>query len=340
MSFSKIVSLTLVVALLLVVGVSTFGAEKQIIIKLGHGDSADESYGGKHNGAMTFKRLVESKSGGRIKVEVYPDNQLGAPREMFESVKMGSMQIVWDGSSNFTGFVPEFMVFSIPYTFPNVNVALDVLNGQFGKDLSALSVQKAGVRLLAYTHNGWRNFTNNKRPIKTPADLKGLKIRTQEDPAMMKIVTSLGGSATPISWSELYTSLQQGVVDGEENPTSMIQVAKLYEVQKYMTLDGHIFGVNPICINEKFYQGLPSDLRAVVAESARTAALVYNGLVEFGAGMDIEDLEKKGMQIYVPTAAERQLFIKGTAPVKDFVISKIGATWPNKLLKAIEAASK
>lgn len=311
-------------------------ADKQIVIKLGHGDSEDNSYGGEHNGAVAFKQLVESRTDGRVKVEIYPNNQVGSPREMFESTKMGSLQMVWDGSSNFVGFVPEFMVFSMPYIFPNVNVALRVLDGQFGKELSAASIKRSGVRILAYTHNGWRSFTNNKKVIRTPADIKGMKIRTQEDPAMMKIVESMGGSATPIAWGELYTALQQGVVDGEENPTSMVQVAKLYEVQKYMTLDGHIFGVNPICINEKFYQSLPADIRFIIKDSAQTAGFIYNGLVEYGATLDVADLTKKGMKIYSPTEAEYQQFVKAAqGPCKEFVVSKIGKEWPDKLLKAI-----
>lgn len=311
-------------------------AANPILIKLGHGDTADTSYGGVHNGAMAFKQLVESRSGGRIQVEIYPNNQVGSPREMFESTKMGSLQMVWEGTSNFAGFLPEFMVFSMPYIFPNVTVALNVLDGQFGRDLSALSVKKTGVRLLAYTQIGWRNFTNNKRVIKSPADIKGLKMRTQEDPAMMKIVQSMGGSATPIAWGELYTALQQGVVDGEENPTSMVQVAKLYEVQKYMTMDGHILAINPVCINEKFYQSLPEDLRFIIKDSAHTAALIYNGVNQWGATLDVADLTKKGMQIYVPTEAEYQQFVKAAqGPVKEFVVSKIGKEWPEKLLKAI-----
>ena len=329
-------AVVLVSILMFAAGIAT-AAEKPIVIKLGHGDTADESYGGVHNGAMTFKRLVESRTAGKVIVEVYPNNQLGSPREMFESTMMGSLQMVWEGSSNFAGLFPEFMIFSMPYIFPNVNVALDTLNGPFGDALSELCVKKTGVRLFYFTHIGWRSFTNNTRIIKTPADLKGLKIRTQEDPAMMMIVKSLGGSPTPIAWGELYTALQQGVVDGEENPTSMIQVAKLYEVQKYLTMDGHIFGVNPICINEKFFKSLPEDIQYIVLDSARTAGLVYNGLVEYGATMDVEDLAKKGMNIYFPTEAEHAAFVEASQkPVRDFVVSKIGAEWPNKLIDAIK----
>jgi C4-dicarboxylate-binding protein DctP len=314
-------------------------AASPIVIRLGHGDSADNNYGGVHNGAMAFKQLVESRSGGRLQVDIFPNNQVGSPREMFESVKMGSLQMLWEGIGAFTGFVPEFMIFSMPYIFPNVTVAMKVLDGDFGDELAALSTKKTGVRILAYSQYGYRHFTNNKRVVKTPADMKGLKIRTQEDPAMMKLVQSMDATATPIAWGELYTALQQGVVDGEENPTSMIQVAKLYEVQKHMTMDGHILAINPVCISEKFYQSLPQDLRHIIRDSAHTAALVYNGVNTYGAGLDVADLAKKGMQIYVPTDAERQQFVKAAqGPVKDFVVSKIGKEWPDKLLKAIAAA--
>jgi tripartite ATP-independent transporter DctP family solute receptor len=318
--------------------VSVVGAaENQIVIKLAHSDSADNSLGGTQNGALAFKSLVESRSNGRIKVEVYPNAQLGSPREAFQSVKIGSVQMTWDGSSNWTEFCPSLMVFSMPYIFPNTTVAFNILNGgQFGKELSNQMIKDSGVRILAYSTNGWRCFTNSKHPVHTPADLKGMKIRTQGDPAMMKIAQSLGGNPTPIDFNELYTSLQQGVCEGEENPTSMIQVARLYEVQKYLTLDEHILGINPFVINEKFYQSLPENLRYIIWDSANTAANVYNGLVQYGATQDLTDLAKKGMNIYVPTAAERQLFVKGAqGPVKDYVISKIGSTWPNKLLNAI-----
>jgi len=339
MNSKKLTSLFFVLMLLVSVtlSVSIVGAaDKQIVIRLAHSDTADNNLGGEQNGALAFKSLVETRTNGRVKIEIYPDAQLGSPREAFQGLKIGSMEMNWDGSSNWAGFCPTLMVFSMPYIFPNANVAFNVLNGKFGEELSQQMIKDTGVRVLAYSTNGWRCFTNNKRPIHTPADLKGLKLRTQEDPAMMKIVQSLGGNATPIAWNELYTSLQQGVCDGEENPTSMIQVAKLYEVQKYLTIDEHIFGVNPIVINEKFYQSLPADLRYIILDSSITAANIYSQLVQWGATQDLTDLAKKGMNIYVPTDAERQLFVKGAqGPVKDFVISKIGAAWPNKLLKAI-----
>lgn len=337
----RLLGACIVGVLLLSLVVSVSAAPKTITIKLSHGDTADGSWGTVDNGAVTFKRLVEAQSGGRIKVEIYPNCQLGSEREMYESVIMGTTQMTWCSSAPITGWVPEVMVFSMPYVFSNPTVAFKVLDGEFGQELSNLVMKKVGMRFLGYGHIGFRHFTNNIKPVRTPEDMKGMKIRTREDPAEMKIVSSLGASPTPIAWGELYTALQQGVVDGEENPTSMIQVAKIYEVQKYLTLDGHVFGVNPITINEKFYQSLPEDLKKIVADSARTAVMTYRGLIEYGNGLDLEDLAKKGMEIYNPTPDELGKFRAATqGPVREFVAGQIGDAWVNKLLKAVEEAEK
>lgn len=321
--------------------VNANAASKPIILKLSHGDAADGSYATVDNGALTFKRLVEARSDGRIKVEIYPNCQLGSEREMFESAMMGTTQMTLCSTAPLAGWFPEVSALSIPYLFDSSVVALKVLDGDFGSDFNKLLIKKTGLRFLSYAHIGFRNFTNNVRPIKTPADMKGLKIRTRENPVEMEIVKSLGASPTPIAWGELYTALQQGVVDGEENPTSMIQVAKLYEVQKYLTLDGHVFGVEPFTINEKFYQSLPEDLRYIVADSARIGAMAYRGLLEFGNALDIQDLTKKGMIIYAPTPEEIAKFKEATQePVIKFLAKEIGNEWIDKLLKAIEVAKK
>ena len=339
--YKKLFLFSLVLLMCLTLALNVNAASQPIVIKLSHSDTADGSYGSCDNGALTFKRLVENRSDGRLKVEIYPNNQLGSEREQFENLMMGTTQMTWCSTPTLSGWIPEIGVFDVPYLFSSAVVAFKVLDGDFGKDFNKLLIEKTGLRFLSYSHLGFRNFTNNVRPIKTPADMKGLKIRTQENPFMMQMVKSLGASPTPIAWGELYTSLQQGVVDGEENPTSMIQVAKLYEVQKYLTLDGHIFGVDPVTINEKFYQSLPDDLKYIVADSARIATIAYRGLLEFGNGMDIQDLTTKGMKIYAPSPAEIAQFKEATqGPVKEFLVKEIGNEWIDKLLAAIEQAEK
>ena len=340
MFLKKMSIFVLVISLVLTISMACFAASP-ILIKLSHGDTADGSYGTCDNGALTFQRLVESRSAGRIKVEIYPNCQLGSEREMEESVMMGTTQMTWCSTPDYAGWVPEIGVLGIPYLFSSPSIAFKVLDGDFGKEFNEFFVKKSGIRFLSWGHIGFRHFTNNVRPIKSPEDMKGLKMRVQQNPVSIQMVKSLGGNPTPIAWGELYTSLQQGVVDGQENPTSMIQVAKLYEVQKYLTLDGHVFGINPLAINEKFYQSLPDDLKFIVADSARIAAIAYRGLLEFGNGLDIQDLTKKGMEIYAPSPAEVAKFKDATqGAVKEYLVKEIGKEWVDKLTAAIEKAEK
>ncbi|MDD4363849.1 MAG: DctP family TRAP transporter solute-binding subunit [Atribacterota bacterium] len=337
--FTKKLSMVFFAVILVLVFSMISLAQNPIVIKLSHGDTADGSWGTCDNGAVTFKRLVESRSDGRIKVEIYPNCQLGSEREMEESVMMGTTQATWCSTPDYAGWIPEIGILNIPYLFDTAVVAFKVMDGDFGREFNEFMIEKTGIRFLGYGHIGFRNFTNNVRPIRTPADMVGLKIRTQENPVAMQMVKALGASPTPIAWGELYTSLQQGVVDGEENPTSMIQVAKLYEVQKYLTMDGHTFGINPLAINEKFYQSLPDDLKYIVADSGRIACIAYRGLLEYGNGLDIDDLTQKGMEIYFPTPDEIALFKEATQePVIEWLAGQIGREWIDKLLNAIEEA--
>ena len=339
--YKKLFLFSLVLLICLTIAFSMSVASQSIVIKLSHGDAAEGDSAFKQKGCLTFKSLVETRSDGRLKIEIYPNSQLGSEREMFEGVMMGTTQMTWSGTAVLAGWIPEISVLNLPYLFNSPVVAFKVLDGDFGRDLNKLLIEKTGLRFLSYGHIGFKHFTNNVRPIKTPADLKGLKIRTRENPTEIQMVKSLGASATPIAWGELYTSLQQGVVDGEENPTSMIQVAKLYEVQKYLTLDGHIFGVEPICINEKFYQSLPDDLKFIVADSASIASMVYRGLMELGSASDILDLTVKGMEIYAPSPAEVAQFKEVCqVPVKESLVKEIGNEWVDKLFGAIKQAEK
>jgi len=339
----KLLFLSLVVILLLFsLTVSISAADKPIIIKLAHIDSTNiKEWGSFHNGALTFKRLVEARSEGRIKVEIYPSCQLGSERELFESLMLGTVQMTMCSTSPLTNWVPELMIFEIPYLFNNTEIALKVLDGKFGQEIKDFVIKKVGIRFIAYPYNGFRHFTNSVRPIRTPEDMKGLKIRVREDPVSMKIVTCLGASPTPISWGETYTSLQQGVVDGQENPITIIQDARFYEVQKYLTLDGHVFSIHPFEINEEFYQSLPGDLKRIVNESARDAVTAFRGLLEYGGAIGIQKLAEKGMEIYAPSAEDLAKFKAATQePVKNFVIEKIGEKWVNKLIEAIKVAEE
>jgi len=191
-----------VLVFLMVLGLfSTFAfAEEPIIIKYAHADPPDPINGPAHGDALTFKSLVESGSNGRIKVEIYPGAQLGSERELLEGVHMGTIEMCNVSEGSVAGFFPDILVLSIPYLFDSAPQAWKVLDGPFGQDLMEEMRKATGIRCLTITENGFRNFTTDVRLIKKPEDLKGLKIRTMENPAHMEMVKALGAEATPIPW--------------------------------------------------------------------------------------------------------------------------------------------
>ncbi|HQJ25500.1 MAG TPA: DctP family TRAP transporter solute-binding subunit, partial [Bacillota bacterium] len=235
-------------------------AAPKLILKLAHADAVDITTSRKHAQCITFANLVNAQSGGRLEVQVFGAGQLGAEREYVEAVQAGTVQ-AGIASGVIGSFFPPAMMTDIPYLFPTATVAWKVLDGPFGQKLSDMFLARTGMRNLAFAEVGFRHFTNSKRPIKSPADIKGLKIRVQETQVYLRLINSMGGSPTPVAWTETYTALQTKVVDGQENPISSIVFAKLYEVQKYLTLDGHVYGVDWFVINEKFFQSLDKDLQ-------------------------------------------------------------------------------
>lgn len=294
-----------------------------------------------HTAAVVFKKMVEERTGGSIQVNLYPNSQLGDEPELWQQLKDGTIQASTASCMPLSNFVPEWAAFMLPYLTDSPEVMYRVLEGPVGERLKRLVIQKIGCRILGWSFLGFRNFTNNVRPIRSPADMKGLKIRVTQSPEAVKMVEGLGAQATPIPWSELYGALQQKVVDGQENPLSMIEQAKLYEVQKYLTLDGHTLGVLPITVNEKAFQALSTDQKAIVKDSAQQAIAIFRAQLYLGNTLWIDDLKQKKMIIYTPTAAEYRQFQEGAQKaVIPYVRSKIGNEWVDAVLKAVKEVEK
>ena len=294
-----------------------------------------------HTVAVVFKKLVEERTGRNIQVNIYPNSQLGDEPELWQQLKDGIIQVSTASCMPLSNFVPQWSAFMLPYLTNSPEVMYRVLEGPVGEQFKKLTIDKIGVRILGWSFLGFRNFTNNTRPIRSPADMKGLKIRVTQSPEAVKMVEGLGAQATPISWSELYSALQQGVVDGEENPLSMIEQAKLYEVQKYLTLDGHTLGVLPIAVNEKVFNSLSPEYKDIVKDSAQQAIAVFRAQLYLGNTLWIDDLKQKKMQIYVPNAAEYKQFQDAAQKmVIPYVRSKIGNEWVDKVIKAVKDAEK
>jgi tripartite ATP-independent transporter DctP family solute receptor len=308
----------------------------QVEIRLGHSDPADIYTSRKAAGSTVFKNMVENETGGAIKVNLFPAGQLGGEREVAEAVKLGSVQVGML-SGPFSGFCREAQVFDIPYLFPSHLVAYRTLDGPFGKELAEECLKKTGMRILTYAQVGFRNFTNSAKVIKSPTDLKGLKFRVMENPVYMNLVRSMGAAPTPIPWPETYTALQQKVVDGQENPISAIKFAKLYEVQKYMTMDGHTFGVSFMLVNERFFQSLPKEHQTILKNAALTSVVSENGIDNLDSAIGIQFLKDKGMEIYSPTAAEKAQFRAVAQPaVIEYLEKQIGRPWIDKVLNAVK----
>ena len=327
----------LVLSLVIVSFLTLSVSAAPVIIKFCHGDVAEESYYSWESSVRTFKRLVETRSGGDITVEIYPNCQLGGEREQFEQVMMGTAQMTSVSISPLSAWIPEVMVLDIPYAFTESWKLFEILDGWFGQELSDLVLEETGLRILGFANGGFRSFYNNVKPFHSPDDLKGMKIRTRENEAEMEMTRATGASVTPISWSEIYTSLQQGVVDGGQNAIADILNANIYEVQKYLTLSNHSTNISPISINEKFYQSLSPEHKKIIADSAREAIMAYRGFIEYGAAIGLEKLEAEGMEIYSPTSEEMDQFKNVMQkPIEDFVENKIGREWIEKLYQAID----
>lgn len=296
--------------------------------------------------AEVFKSEVEANSNGRIKVELYPNGVLGKEPETMIQVKSGVVQSYISSSGGIAQFYPLIDVTNMPFAFSSYNVGYKVYDGAFGQALAKDIEAKAGFKVLGFGESGgFFAITNSKKPIKSPADMRGIKLRTMALPLHQEIVKALGASPTTVAWAEVYTSLQTGVVDGQMNPISIIAMAKFQEVQKYITLTNHLYAPYVWVINPKFFNDLPADLKAVVTEAARTGLLAGRGLSR------IIDASEKGlptlatkMEVYVPTTAEMKQFRDATMPAaRKFMTDKYkkeGQTWVDMFYKAIEQAEK
>lgn len=312
-------------------------AQPRITIRIAHADPADPYVAQKQAQAVTFKALVEAGSGGRITVQIYPAGQLGGEREYVEAVNLGTIEMGL-ASGVVSGFFREAMVFDIPYLFPSEAVAWKVLDGPFGQKLSELLAQKTNMINLGYGEVGFRNFTNNVRPIRTPDDLRGLKIRVMETPIYVRLVRALGASPTPIAWPEVYNALNQGVVDGQENPVSTIDYAKLYEVQKYLTLDGHSFGVDFTLINKRFFNSLSREDQALIRRAAYTSAMVNRGVKALNESIALDKLQRR-MEVYSPTPEQLAQFReRAQGPVIEWMSTQIDPSLIREVLQAVEEA--
>lgn len=292
--------------------------EKDIYtIMLGH---VQPETGSHQKTSEKWKELVEEKSDGRLKVEVYPGGQLGDERAIVEGLRTNTVQAALSGGVLPT-IEPKFGIVDLPFVFDSPEDAHEKLNGDLGTKLFDLLPQH-GIKGLAWTEVGMRHMTNSVRPIQSPEDLKGLKMRVAENDVYVQTFKNLGANATPLAFTELFTALEQKVVDGQENPVNLIHSSKFHEVQKYLSLTGHFYGSGPLIMSLEFYENLPEDLQNVIDEASKeTLEYQYEFIAEEEEKL-LSELEAAGMEIV--RDIDKEPFKKLVQPVYDEFEDSIG----------------
>ncbi|ANQ23806.1 C4-dicarboxylate ABC transporter substrate-binding protein [Vibrio natriegens] len=282
-------------------------------IRVGHG-AADTYH--MHKAWVKFKELVEKESNNDITVDIYPNGQVGGDRELTEAVQSGIVDMTAPVVEVMAGWDPAFSVPGLPYTFSSREEALKALNGEFGHKLLA-KVEDFGIKGLGWMENGIRNITSNKCPIKQPSDLNGVKIRTMQVEAHMDAFKAMGANPTPMSFNEVYSALQQGVVDAQENPLGHIYSSRFYEVQKCLTLSGHVYSTHMVLANPDFYAGLSDEDRALI-DSALARAIDYQQEVIASEEQEqLAAIKAAGVTVTNLTPEEVAKFQEVTAPIRE-----------------------
>lgn len=311
--------------------VLTGTAFAQVKLTLGHNAAVGNP---KHEASVKFAELVKEKSGGKIVVQVAPAAQLGDDVPILTSLRNGAVDFAANSQGSISSVIPEYAAFGMPFLFPTLQTAWKVMDGPVGEELAKLSADK-GLVVLGYWDNGIRHVSNKLRPINTTADMKGLKVRTPPDPATIDIMKALNAEPEQIKFSELYVALQQGVVDGQENPLMNIYSSKLYEVQKYISLTAHKYEMTPFVMSKRTYDRMSEADRKIIREAALEATKFNRQLSLESDQKLIGELKAKGVEINQPDLAP---FIVATQSVTDQWLKGPQGPFVKKVVEAAKAA--
>ena len=312
-----------------------FAAAAETVIKIGHG--AAESFH-MHRALLKFEELVETGSNGEIDVQIFPSSQMGPDREMIEGVQTGVLEMAIPPSSFFAGWDPAFAVIELPYMYASKDIAFDVLDGAAGDSMLA-RVENQGLVGLGWLELGVRNVTNNVRPIASPQDLEGVKLRTMKVPAHVATFESLGANPTPMNFGEVYSALQQGVIDGQENPLAIITSQRFYEVQKYLSTTGHVFAVYMPVVSKPFFDSLSAEHQQLIRASMARARAHQAELVAAEDASQLDEIRSAGVEVLELTAEQRQAFADQTESVRLQYRDEVGAEAYDAWVAAVGAAS-
>lgn len=300
------------------------GKNEKIVIKYTHGVGTDPS--DPHQWvALKFKELAEKYTDGKVEVQIFPGGQLGSEQRGFQDVQNGVVQATSLAGNNAAVFAPSVGVYDLPYLFKSREEAYKVIDGIWD-DLNKKMIEESGTRALIWFDQGFRVLTNSKRPVQTLDDLKGLKIRVPQNPMMIGAFKAWGCEPVPIAWDETFNALQQGVVDGQENPHTVNNSMKFYEAkQKYITDIHYKMWIGPVVVQEKWLQSLPADVRDALIKAGKETALAEREFIQKLESDALENLKKNGMQ-YLGAPKDEDEWQKRAMAIWPQFYSKIGGT--------------
>ena len=314
---------------------SSANLNAQIVIKLGHDQPNTSSH---QKAALKWKELVEERTHGQIKVNVFPAMMLGSGTQMVEQVQAGALEAAILPTAWIAPVAPGVQVLDLPFLFPNRTVAYDVIDGPVGAQILK-PLEKVNIEGVAFWESGFKQFTGDF-PIREPSDYKGHKIRTMPAPVIQEQFKAFGATPAAIDFKELYSALQQHVVDGEENPIATIALMRFYEVQKYLTLSDHGFIAYVFMINKPFLDKLPADQRKILIDSAKEAGRYQRELIRASEKGFLEKFRKAGVDIITLTPEQRAKFMQASKPVYDWFIRKQGSSTLDLIRNEIAAVQK
>ena len=295
-----------------------------------------------HKTVLHFKELVEKNSNGRFKVDIYHSTMLGNDAQLVEATQSGDLQMMFTNTGNLLSFVPELGVFALPFAFPSHEVAYKVLDGSFGKEMLDIMEKKGSMVGISYLEAvAYRELSTKNKVVRVPGDMAGIKIRVMTNPIHIEIWKSMGAQPTPISFAELYTALQQGTIDAQENPLELFISQRFYEVQKQITLTHHVFTTGMLMANPAWFNGLPANLQKVIRDAGMEATLLQRRLAAEDYDGYLKTLAANNVTVTTLNEADFKQWQDKAAPVRNMIANEVGGmALVDKLLNAVKDAQR
>ncbi len=326
---TKVISLT--AGLLLAAGIGVQAQAKTFKIAVGDGGGSPQEALGKK-----FVEELEKRSGGKHSAKLFLNGQLGSEQDTVNDAAIGTLDFSLLAINNVTPFSPTVGIFTLPYMIQSLDEAVQLTQGEVGKELVANTIRDAGVRIIGWTYSGFRVLSNSKRPIRTLEDLQGVVVRVPKNEIMIDTYKAWGINPTPMAWSETFTALQQRVVDGQDNPYMTIYSMKFDEVQKYITNIRYLFSIEPLIVSEAVFQDQNAATQKAILEAGEAATKYSAEFLAKSEAAIKEELAKRGMQIDDPANGEKEWIEKATTAVWPKFYDSIGGKDKlNEVLKSL-----